>query len=279
MKQLLRRAARWLASKPGIGRFVRIGIAVVRLPISNDRQQIFLTQQLPQLLDTLSDINHRQANLDRDQENLTKTAPITLRQLTRDVLTLRREIEALKRAASQSTEQLANRPTPENRNRQVKLGSGSGPQKGRLIMDYPLPGTATVAHLDNLPLENAQVHDIYASHVLECFSPKQLSESLLPRLCELLAPEGRLHVTALDSEAMMRGYSLGTISHDDLRDSLFGLHATESDEPRLSVFTAGTLTQLLLEAGFANVQLIGEARRNGNDLEFEIVAQKEKALQ
>lgn len=146
-------------------------------------------------------------------------------------------------------------------------------------MDYPLPHTATVAHLDNLRLENALVHDIYASHVLECFSPEQLSESLLPRLLELLAPKGRLHVTALDSEAMMRGYSLGTISHDDLRDSLFGLRTAEGDEPRLNVFTTGTLTQLLLEAGFANVQLVGEARRNGNDLEFEIVAQKEKALQ
>lgn len=77
----------------------------------------------------------------------------------------------------------------------------------------------------------------------------------------------------------MRGYSLGTISHDDLRDSLFGLRTAEGDEPRLNVFTTGTLTQLLLEAGFANVQLVGEARRSGNDLEFEIVAQKEKALQ
>ncbi|TWD87137.1 hypothetical protein FB547_103112 [Variovorax beijingensis] len=146
-------------------------------------------------------------------------------------------------------------------------------------MDYPLPHTANVSHLDNLSLENAQVHDIYASRVLERFSPEQLSESLLPRLYKLLAPEGRLHVTALDSEAMMRGYSLGTISHDDLRNSLFGLHTTEDDGPRLNVFTAETLTQLLLEAGFANIQLVGEARRNGNDLEFEVIAQKGKALQ
>ena len=279
MKQLLRRAARWLASKPGIGRFVRIGIAVVRLPAFNDRQQIFLTQQLPQLLDTLSDINHRQANLDRDQENLTKTAPITLRQLTRDVQALRREIETLKYEESQSQRPPPNRPSPENSGRHIKLGSGNGSQKGQFIIDYPLPRTATVAHLDNLPLENARVNDIYASHVLECFSPMQLSQSLLPRLHELLAPEGRLHVTALDSEAMMREYSLDTISHDDLRDSLYGLRTTDCGEPRLNVFTAQTLTQLLLEAGFANIQLVGEARRNGSDLEFEIVAQKGKALQ
>lgn len=279
MKQLLRRAARWLASKPGIGRLVRIGIVVARLPAHVDRQQVFLTQQLPQLLDTLSDINHRQANLDRDQESLTKTAPIVLRQLTRDVWALRQEIETLKRVDAQPEGNPITRSSHGTGDQHIEVESGSGPRKGRIVLDFPLPHATTVAQLDNLPLGNAQVNDIYASHVLEFFSSEQLSRSLLPRLNALLAPGGRLHVTALDLEAMVRRRSAGDLSRGDLGEALLGVRAMEGDRPRQQPLTVLTLTQLLQDASFTTIRLVGEARPIGGELEFEVVAQKGKALQ
>ena len=45
-------------------------------------------EQLPSLLDAISDINERQRILDVDHQNLTKSAPIELRALRRDVISL-----------------------------------------------------------------------------------------------------------------------------------------------------------------------------------------------
>lgn len=51
----------------------------------NHRQFVFETEQLPTLLQTISDLNRRQLLVDADKENLLKSAPVALRKLTRDL--------------------------------------------------------------------------------------------------------------------------------------------------------------------------------------------------
>lgn len=92
MKTQLRNIARAASQWPLVGRLVRIAVAIIRLPDLNQRQYVFETEQLPTLLQTLSDLNHRQlANPQTD--NLVKSVPVALRKLTREVAELQAQIE------------------------------------------------------------------------------------------------------------------------------------------------------------------------------------------
>jgi len=106
IKAQVRRIARRMAGYPVIGRLVRIGVAVVRLPEFRDSIQnampvpvataanlntaaLFQTEQLPSLLQAISDVNHRQIIEANAHSNLARSVPITLRKLTRDIVQLR----------------------------------------------------------------------------------------------------------------------------------------------------------------------------------------------
>lgn len=94
MKTQLRNIARSASQWPLVGRFVRTAVAIIRLPDLNQRQYLFETEQLPTLLQALSDLNHRQlANPQTD--NLVKSVPVALRKLTRDLAQLQAELERL----------------------------------------------------------------------------------------------------------------------------------------------------------------------------------------
>lgn len=103
-----------MAGWPLIGRFVQIGVAVIRLPQwraehvamvqrsqafearileFGHRQQMFEAQQLPTLLQTVSEINHRQLATDVAKDNLVRSVPIALRRLFRDAADLRAQFE------------------------------------------------------------------------------------------------------------------------------------------------------------------------------------------
>jgi hypothetical protein len=115
MKALFRKIARTLAGWPLVGRLVRIGVAVVRLPELRDRMELSLAQrgiatgnatfdtaQLPNLLQAISDLNARQLSDANAHDNLVKSVPVALRKLTREIVELReqnRSLQAQIRAA------------------------------------------------------------------------------------------------------------------------------------------------------------------------------------
>jgi predicted SAM-dependent methyltransferase len=77
-----------------------------------DLEQRFLTfqtQQLPTVLRTLSELNHRQIASDNEQANLVKSVPIALRTMTRDVFELRTHQESMSLAADRQIGQLADK--------------------------------------------------------------------------------------------------------------------------------------------------------------------------
>lgn len=59
------------------------------------RQLTFETEQLPTLLQTLTNINHRQMASDSDRDNLVKSVPIALRKMVRDIAELGRQQKSL----------------------------------------------------------------------------------------------------------------------------------------------------------------------------------------
>lgn len=119
MKAHIRKVVRKIAVLPVIGRFVRIGVAVIRLPefradylsrnvqmgadnsptsalLANlDHRGLFESQQLPTLLQALADINQRQLASDNDRDNLVKSAPVALRTMARDLKTLQDAVAAM----------------------------------------------------------------------------------------------------------------------------------------------------------------------------------------
>lgn len=101
---------RTMASRPVIGRFIRIAVAVVRLPefraeylaavsvpyrTATSDASGFEAQQLPTLLRTVSELNHRQLSSDNDRANLVQSVPIALRRMTRDIIEAQAATNAL----------------------------------------------------------------------------------------------------------------------------------------------------------------------------------------
>jgi predicted SAM-dependent methyltransferase len=115
-----------MADWPGIGRIVRIGVAVVRLPefraeflastqrnapvddsadgaaAVRARQSAFETEQLPTLLQTLAELNHRQLASDNDRTNLVRSVPVALRRMGRDIIDTRAELRRLEQSCHAS---------------------------------------------------------------------------------------------------------------------------------------------------------------------------------
>ena len=110
MKALIRKIARKMAGWPGIGRLVKIGVAVIRLPEFrasveqamqqpaagthvqvSDRYRVFETEQLPSLLQAVSEVNHRQLIEANGQNNLVRSVPVSLRKMMREIVQLREQ--------------------------------------------------------------------------------------------------------------------------------------------------------------------------------------------
>ena len=108
IRNRLKSVVRRLAATPKVGKLVRIGVALIRLPEFRDsyldstaRQHVFETEQLPRLLQTISDLNHRQHSSDNDKENLIKSVPVALRKITRDLVEIRGQLESVSSSMDQ----------------------------------------------------------------------------------------------------------------------------------------------------------------------------------
>ena len=102
-----------MAGWPVVGRFVRIGVAVIRLPefraeylALNHRQHVFENEQLPALLRTIADLSRPQPGRDDDKENLVKSVPVALRKITRELIELRARMEHDRASVGQLAERV-----------------------------------------------------------------------------------------------------------------------------------------------------------------------------
>jgi predicted SAM-dependent methyltransferase len=317
IKKLLRKIVRVMSAWPFIGRFLQIAVAVIRLPQfratyldQRNRQHIFETQQLPTLLQTLSDLNHRQLSINNERDNLVISVPVALRKTTRDMVEMRGQLERVSSSVQYLLGRLefvrrelmfemrygASTPSGEGekikakteilsperlaaaRNKSVRLNLGCGhvSLEGYLNVDRrALPGVDIVAEVDDVPFGQNEVDEIFSAHLLEHFPQEQLRRELLPYFFNLLKEGGQFHAVVPDSEAMIREYSSGQYSYDEMREVIYGAQDYDGGF-HFNMFTPESLTKLLKEAGFENPRIIECGRRNGNCYEFEISAEKQK---
>lgn len=157
----------------------------------------------------------------------------------------------------------------------LNLGCGHIALDGYLNVDRrALPGVDIVAEVDQLPFGPGEIDEIFSAHLLEHFPQEQLMRQLLPYYHGLLKQGGQFHAVVPDAEAMIRAYSEGGYPYDDLREVIYGGQDYDGDF-HFNMFTPASLSQLLLDAGFANPTVIASGRKNGRCYEFEISAEKQ----
>lgn len=203
--------------------------------------------------------------------------------------TMRREIMFEMRYAQASTHAGPHAPTaPEVRvvsdekitaakmNGAIKLNLGCGhlPLDGYINVDMrELLGVDIVAEVGCLPFQLQSVNEISSAHLLEHFPQEELSRRLLPYWRSLLVDGGRFHAVTPDGRAMLAGVAAGTYSWEEFREVLFGGQDYEGDF-HYNLFTPQSLSGVLERAGFRDVRIVDQGRRNGKCFEFEITATK-----
>jgi predicted SAM-dependent methyltransferase len=158
----------------------------------------------------------------------------------------------------------------------VKLNLGCG---HIALADYvnvdrrDLPGVDIVAPVDELPLGEASVSEIFSAHMLEHFPQEELRRRLLPYWFGLLTSGGSFRAVVPDGEAMLTELASSNYPFEDFREVLFGSQEYHGDF-HYNLFTPDSLRRLLEEAGFRGIEVPARGRRNGKCYEFEIRALK-----
>ncbi len=313
IKQQLKKAAKRMAKWPIVGRLVHIAVAVIRLPAQmnayselNRRLRVFEMEQIPTLLQTLADLNHRQISSAREYDNLVNSIPVALRKITREMSEIRQilgneassvayllgRVEFVRRELMFEMRYGTKTPTtdgqklkskveilnPEKlaaaRNHKLRLNLGCGhiPLDGYINIDRrALPGVDIVAELDELPLKLGEVDEIFSAHLLEHFPQEQLRRELLPYYYSLLKEGGVFRAVVPNAEVMIQKYTEGDYRFDDIREIEFGGQDYDGDF-EYNMFTPESIKKLLEEAGFTATHVNATGGPNGKSFELEISA-------
>jgi hypothetical protein len=151
----------------------------------------------------------------------------------------------------------------------LNLGCGHIPVEGFLNVDgRPLDGVDIVAEVGNLPFEPGTVEAIRSAHLLEHFPLEELRRRLLPYWLDLLRPGGTFIAIVPDAETMLAEHAAGRMTFEELRLVTFGDQEYDGDF-HFNMFSKASLTDLLTGAGFTDVCVVEEGRRNGVCYEME----------
>lgn len=256
MTTIVRRIVRKVAALPRLGRAVRIARAVVRLP---------------ELALSLEELRENQA----PDTNLTRSTPVALRRLTRQLHELRERLDAAGIGAAVPVADIApaGMPVPAGPCR-VYIGGGEPAPAGYLnVAAHAGPGIDIVSEPGALPLAPGQADEIRLAYQLETCTDHGLRDHVLPHLHACLCEGGTLRAQVIDAGAAIRAYASGGAAFDDLRGALFGA-STGDGRAHLNMFTPASLTTLLRDAGFDVLSGTGDDARAGRPYSFEIVAVK-----
>lgn len=279
---------------PVIGPLLQIGIFVIRLPQLQTQHGLFATQQLPALLQTLSDLNHHQVNL-------INSTPVALRTITRHLNTLQNQLNHLCNHVELIRQELryevrygvfSEKPLhiepkiisleklEQARTSKLKLNLGCDHlslEEYINIGQRMLPGIDVVAAADDLPFNLGEIDEIYCYHLLERFPIEQLKRKLLPYYFKLLKADGRFKAIVPDAKMMIHEFVQNRYLFEDLREVTYGTQDYDTNF-NFNMFTPDMLRTLLLEIGFIEVEILDQGRRNGKCYEFEISAIKPASI-
>ena len=285
MKTLVKQIVRNASTLPGIGRLVRIAAAVYRLPEIREEVLALVSGSYPQGAKPAQPALWRAMAELRENTiadaNLTRSVPVTLRRLTRDVHALRQRLDGADDATT-TLDDLPRRMGP-------LLALPAQPAAGdmgllRLYLGNGEPAPPGYANLGAgavagaLPLVPEATDEACVAYRFETFTQSELRQQVLPQLHACLAPGGRLHVLAADAGAVLAAYAGGSCSYEELRGALYGV-SEGGGQPQLNMLTPDSLATLLREAGFTVTDITQTGTRDDRAYTFKAIAEKPLANQ
>lgn len=279
MKTFIKKIARRARTVPVLGRLVRIAIAIVRLPelradvaaLTSGSYEPGAKPARPALWRALDELRENTAG----DANLTRSVPVALRRLTREVHALRQRLDAAgldadagMAPAGDEAPRLVVAPEHAHTNPlRLYLGQGEAPP------GYVRAGFDETAGA--VPPAPGAAAEIQVAWLFETLTQAELREHVLPQLFSCLQAGGRLRVQATDAGAALAAYAQGACDYDALREILYG--AAERDgRLQLNMLSPDSLGSLLGEAGFTVTHVAQNAMRDGRP-GFETVADKPAA--
>jgi predicted SAM-dependent methyltransferase len=154
----------------------------------------------------------------------------------------------------------------------VNVGCGEKPLPGYINVDFrEVPEVDVVADARRLPFAPHSLAELASAHLVEHFRQHHLATVLLPYWKGLLRPGGSLRVVCPDWAAMLRRLQAGEMPYADFKLVTFGAQDYSGDD-HFSMYTPESLTDVLRQAGFQQIDVLAQDRPNGLCREMEIVA-------
>lgn len=158
--------------------------------------------------------------------------------------------------------------------RKINIGCGHIQPEGYINVDArELPGVDVICSASDLVFDDEALEEIYAAHLIEHFTELELTRIIFPHWHKKLKTGGVIKLVTPDADSMIKDYVNGTMSFDDLRKVTYGAQDYEGDFHYI-MFSVDSLKKMLIDAGFTNVTLVEDNRKNGLCREMEIFATK-----
>jgi glycogen(starch) synthase len=154
----------------------------------------------------------------------------------------------------------------------VNLGCGEKPLDGYVNVDArALPGVHVVGDVRRLPFEAGSVKELMSAHLIEHFRQHQLATVILPYWRSLLAPDGVLRTICPNWAVLIEQLNRGDLSFEDFKTVTFGLQDYSGDD-HFAMYSPETLSEVLEQAGFTDIEVVAQARQNGLSPDMELLA-------
>jgi predicted SAM-dependent methyltransferase len=156
----------------------------------------------------------------------------------------------------------------------VNLGCGEIVLPDYINVDIrEVPDVDVVADIRRLPFEPDTLAEIASAHLVEHFRQHHLATVVLPYWKSLLRPDGILRIVCPNWAAMLRRLQEGKMTLADFRFVTFGAQDYTGDD-HFSMYTPESLSEVLQQAGFEQIEVVAEERQNGLCPEMELVARR-----
>jgi predicted SAM-dependent methyltransferase len=128
-----------------------------------------------------------------------------------------------------------------------------------------------IADVRRLPFEPSSLAEIASAHLVEHFRQHHFMSVLLPYWKSLLRPDGILRIVCPNWAAMLRHLQEGKMTLADFKYVTFGAQDYAGDD-HFSMYTPESLSEVLRQVGFEQIEVVAEERQNGLCPEMELVA-------
>lgn len=145
-------------------------------------------------------------------------------------------------------------PLPKNSDGRVLLHIGSGSLDDKRFINIDIQPYRTIHYLGDgrrIGFHSSSVDVIYASHVLEHFSHREIHE-VLSEWHRVLKPSGMIFLSVPDFSKLLSIYN-GTGDIESIRLFLMGSQGNPFDFHK-NIFDCRSLTTLLEQIGFKNIR-------------------------